>query len=171
MMGKGQDNAKNPTKHWLMVQVWRVQQIGGILSLVLMAIADAVLITNAVVWRVGNYYLTVVLLLILLGSIIFLFGWFWDRKAKMWREQMTVTVERNPYASLKFMPKEIIGYRTIYIPLMEFMAKTDAKNREILLHNAEVYRAWIRDGLAQDPELRKKVDEMWAVLNLKGGKI
>ena len=167
-MGKGQDNAKNPIKHWLMVQVWRVQQIGGILSLVLMAIADTVLITNSIVWRLGNYYLTVVLLLILLGSTILLCGWLWDKKAKMWREQMIVTVERNPYASLKLMPKEIIGYQVIYIPLMEFMAKTDEKNRESLLHNAEMYRGWIRDGFAQDPELGKKVDEMWAVLNLRG---
>jgi hypothetical protein len=163
----GTDGTKNPVKHWFMVQIWRVQQIGNILSLALMAIGDGILIANRMEWRVGNYYITVALLLFLLGGIILMLGWAWDKKAKMWKEQMMVTVERNPYAALKMMPKEIVNFKTIYIPLIELLAKLDTKNAAAHRHNAEMYKMWIADGLAQDPELRTKVKQMYEILRFK----
>jgi hypothetical protein len=163
----GTDGTKNPLKHWLMIEVWRVQQISSILSLVLMAVGDTILIANQMVWRVGNYYLTVGVLLLLFGGAILALGYLWDKRAKMWKEQQIVVVERNPYASLKMMPKEIVNFKTIYIPLIELLAKLDTKNAAAHRHNAEMYKMWIADGLAQDPELRTKVKQMYEILRFK----
>ena len=143
-------------KKFLMIQVWRVQQIAQISSIIMLALTLTLQVNSYIEWRFSNTYQGIILVLLLLATVILSAGYAWDRKLRMWREQVQVSVERNPYTTTKMTPKELIGYETIWIPFLEmhgFKAQADA------------YRKWIAHE-KKDPETKKNLDALRTWLNL-----
>ena len=135
-------------KKWFMFQVWRLQQVAAILTLALLSLNLALQIYNYMDWRpeiLSPYYL-VPLLLLLITLVIWLFALFWDLKMKMWREQMAVAMERNPYAKEKLFAKEIANYAFMWKPILDNLGKTDP---EVKAH-ADSLRAWVDRVLKED---------------------
>jgi len=109
-------------KRSFMVQLWRIQQSYTLLSLLIWG----VLITFTAwpilspVWqdiliRFGVPLSTpgavaAGLLVIFFGVyvVLYTFGVVYDKYLKLWREQLDVTYERNPYTREKLMVKEIL---------------------------------------------------------------
>ena len=140
-------------KKWFMLQMWRIQQVAQLLVLTMMAITDALLVydyTDGL--RVGGEplipyrVLGVLFVLILIGGAIWAFAIIWDLRLKMWREQMTVLAEKNPFTKEKLTPKEVYILGTVWLPILERLGKDDptAKN------SAADLRKWILRSLNDD---------------------
>ena len=147
-------------KKWFMLQVWRIQQVAQILTLVLLGITDSLLLWKSVAWRGGiieNPYAGPLIIMIIIAVSVWAFAIFWDLRLKMWRDQMNVIVERNPYSKERLSSKEVFLYTLIYLPLMEHLGKDDPKVKEI----AEVLRKWFKKETADDQQLVKDVKEIF----------
>ncbi|UCE45674.1 MAG: hypothetical protein JSU93_01985 [Methanobacteriota archaeon] len=156
-------------KKWFMLQVWRIQQVAQLLVLTMMAITDAILVydyTDGL--RVGgeplisDRALGVLFVLILIGGAIWLFALIWDMRLKMWREQMTVLVEKNPFTKEKMTPKEIAMVNIIWAPLIERLGKDDPKAKEY----AKALKHWARKSMKEDPIAE---EEVRTILKYVGG--
>ncbi len=146
-------------KKWFMLQMWRVQQIAAILSLLMLAVTDALLIYNLVSWRSGVFetpYTGATLILVIIGLAIWIASILWDTKLRMWREQMTVLVERNPYSKEKMSPKEIVHYRLVWLPLLKKLGKDDPSLKEY----GETMEAWMEHVIRDDPSVAKEVEDL-----------
>jgi membrane protein YdbS with pleckstrin-like domain len=91
-------------KKWFMLQVWRMQQVAQIITLLLLALNLALQLYGFMTWRKGLFespYTAIPTIVLALGLLIWAFAIFWDLRMKMWREQVTVTMEKNPYAKEK----------------------------------------------------------------------
>ena len=145
-------------KKWFMLQMWRVQQIAQILTLVMLAITNALLVYSFMEWREGSFFSTpyvgVPFLLLAIGVTIWIVAFFWDMRLKMWREQMTVAAEKNPFTKEKLTPKEIMIYGTIWLPLMERLGEDDPKIRE----SVESIRRWLLRTMKEDRVTEREVD-------------
>ena len=137
----------NGVKKWFMLQVWRIQQIAQILALVMLAITDALLIYDYSDGLMFNgeplipvRELGVLFVLFMIGISIWTVAIIWDMRLKMWREQATVLIDRNPYAKEKMTSKEIAVYELVWFPIMERLAKDDPNMRESL----EAMKRWVR---------------------------
>ena len=124
-------------KKSLMTFVWRVSQTGPLLSLFFWSIGLAgifwpivgVTATGATgpLWdfivdvlgvppdRVT--FVGLAILFLLFASFIIIVGILYDRVLKLWREQMDVVIERNPYADDKLYRKERMQWDQFYLPL------------------------------------------------------
>ena len=135
----------------------------------MMAITDAILVydyTDGL--RVGgdplisDRVLGVLFVLILIGGAIWAFALIWDLRLKMWREQMTVLVEKNPFTKEKMTPKEITMVNIIWLPIIERLGKDDPKVREY----AEALKHWARKSMKED---RIAEAEVKTILEYMGG--
>jgi hypothetical protein len=135
-------------KKWFMLQVWRLQQVAAILTLVLLSLNLALQIYNYMQWRpaIISPYILVPILLLMITLAIWLFALFWDLKAKMWREQMAVAMERNPYAKEKLYAKEIANYAFMWLPILDNLGKTDPEAKA----HADSLRTWVDKALKDD---------------------
>lgn len=111
-----------------MVQVWRLQQIAMVGSLILLVINLGLTIYGYIDWRIRNPYIGVPAVVFALVTVIWIAAWAWDRRLRLWREQQSVIIERNPYASERLSPKELLMFEYVWIPGMqkadpEFAAK------------------------------------------------
>ena len=146
-------------KKWFMLQMWRVQQIAAILTLVLLAISLSLQIYNYMSWRSGLFsspYTGALIILLALGLIIWVLSIVWDTRLRMWREQMTVLVERNPYSKEKMSPKEIVHYRLVWLPLLKKLGKDDPSLKEY----GETMEAWMEHVIRDDPSVAKEVEDL-----------
>jgi hypothetical protein len=146
-------------KKWFMLQMWRVQQIAAILSLVMLAITDALLIYDKMSWRSGIFetpYIGVTVLLLTIGLIIWGASILWDTRLRMWREQMTVLIERNPYAKEKMSSKEVVLYALTWLPIMDKMGKDDPEVRA----SAAALRKWIEEVTKTDKILENDIKDV-----------
>jgi|SRR3989339_49867 len=151
-------------KKWFMLQMWRVQQIAAILSLAMLAITDALLIYDKVSWRSGIFetpYIGATVLLVIIGLLIWGTSIIWDTRLRMWREQMTVLVERNPYAKEKMTAKELVHYRLIWLPMLKMIEEADPKTKEY----REKVEAWMGYVIRDDPSLAKEVEDLMGYVN------
>ena len=75
---------------------------------------------------------------------ILLIGFLYDRVFKLWREQMYVAMDRNPYADDLFLRKEVLQYEQFYLPLARAVYKVspDPDLKEAI---ARVER-WVETG-------------------------
>ncbi len=147
-------------KKWFMLQVWRIQQVAQILTLVLLGITDSLLLWKSVSWRGGiieNPYAGPLIIIIIIALAVWAFAIFWDLRLKMWRDQMNVIVERNPYSKERLSSKEVFMYALIYLPIFERLGKDDPKMADI----AEVLRKWFKKETEEDPQLVKDVREIF----------
>ena len=84
----------------------------------------------------------------------------------MWREQVQVSVERNPYTTKKMTPKEIISNETIWIPILQILADTlEGEEKEKALKTVKAYKKWIAHEKT-DAETLKNLDELRSWLGL-----
>jgi len=144
----------NGVKKWFMLQVWRLQQVAQILTLAMLALNLALMLYDKMSWREGFFatpYSGVPVLLLILAAGMWAFAIFWDMRMKMWREQATVLIDRNPYAKEKMTSKEIALYELVWLPLFEQMAREDPKMRDGVSALKEwMKRAAKEESVAQD---------------------
>ncbi|HUW42818.1 MAG TPA: hypothetical protein VMW02_01130 [Thermoplasmata archaeon] len=136
-------------KKWFMLQVWRLQQVAAILTLALLSLNLALQMYNFMDWREGVFsspYYAVPILLLLITLVIWGFAIFWDLRMKMWREQMAVAMERNPYAKEKLYAKEIANYAFMWLPILDNLGKTDPEAKA----HADSLRTWVDKALKDD---------------------
>jgi hypothetical protein len=149
-----------------MVQIWRLQQVAQLLTLALLALNLSLQLYGYIRWR-GAFFATpytgVLFILLVLAAVIWGFAIFWDKRMKMWREQMTVLMERNPYAKERMPSKEIVAYELIWLPLLDKLGKDDPQVEAA----ANGLREWIKKLSDQDPELAKDVKEVYDFIRRK----
>lgn len=148
MTAKGE----NPVKKFIMLWLWRLQQIGPPVNTVMIALTLTLTITAYIHWRFTSTYIGFFVTFLALSCAIALFGWSWDR-VRMWHEQSVVTVERNPFFMHKMSPKELTVYKCLWIPLLREIGKDDL---------ADGFTAWIDGQIAADPILEQRVKEIQA---------
>jgi len=149
-----------PVKKWFMLQVWRVQQVAQVLTIALLAINLSLQLYTFMEWREGSFFATpytgATLILLILAAIIWAFAIVWDIRLRMWREQATVLMERNPYVKEKMTAKEVMVYGVMWLPLMERIGESDPKMKEA----AEALRNWLAKSVKSDAILAKDVKDV-----------
>jgi hypothetical protein len=148
-------------KKWFMLWMWRVQQVSQPLTLTLMAINLSLTVFGLIKWREGSplsvSWIGVPLILLLLAFVILSFALIWDLRLKMWRDQATVLVERNPYSKEKMSAKEIMIYGVLWLPVLDDIGKRDPKAKIA----AEALREWIRKASKEEPVMEKDLDDVF----------
>lgn len=134
-------------KAWFMVQVWRLQQIAMVGSLILLVINLGLTVYGYIDWRIRNPYIGIPAVVFLLVTVIWIAAWAWDRRFRLWREQQTVIIERNPYASERLSPKEIVNMEWIWIPAIQHADP----------ETAEKLRQWVATEYRNNPALMNTV--------------
>jgi hypothetical protein len=157
----------NRVKKWFMLQVWRLQQVAQILTLALLALNLALQIFGLIKWRENSLlsisYVGVPLILLGLAMVIWTIAIIWDLRLKMWREQQTVLMERNPYAKEKMPSKEVVIYELLWLPLLERMGKDDPEIRTA----AANLHAWLTKLKHDDAQLAADVNEVYEYFKKK----
>ena len=147
-------------KKWFMLQVWRIQQVAQVITIVLLAVNLSLQLYTFMEWREGSVFATpytgATLILLILAAVIWAFAIFWDLRLKMWREQATVLVERNPYVKEKMSSKEIALTMLVYLPLIEKLGKDDPSMKV----TGEALRAWLNKALVQDANTSRDLDDL-----------
>lgn len=157
-------------KKYAMTLVWRITQTGPILSIFFWSTALAgifwpilgrspdgplwVFITATL--GVGPDRATVVgllLLFLLFAAVILAIGFLYDSVLKLWREQMDVTYERNPYVDDRLWRKERMMFEQFYLPLARAVhrAQPDAGLQEAIGRAEE----WVATGVIRPTEHKK----------------
>ncbi len=139
----------NKFKKWFMLQFWRIQQVAQILTLVLLGVTDSILLWGKIQWRGGiisNPYVGPMIILLSIALVIWFFAIFWDLRLKMWREQTSVLIEKNPYMKERMAPKEIAIYAMTWIPVMEHLGKDDP----VLKVYADELKDWLKREMKED---------------------
>jgi hypothetical protein len=138
-------------KKWFMLQMWRVQQVAQVLTIILLALNLSLQLYGFISWRKGSFFSTpyagVPLILLVTVAIIWGFAIVWDMRFKMWREQMAVVVERNPYAKERMTSKELVFYGITWLPVLEQLAKQNPEVKPA----AEAMRNWLKQAAKEDP--------------------
>ena|SRR5437773_6381242 len=148
-----------------MTQLWRVQQSYALLSLFLWA---AVISLTAAAYILpfeqrqlgidpstpGVIAATLILLFAAVFGGLFLFGVVYDRYLRLYRDQLDVAYDRNPYAREKLMVKEILMWRHMFLPGMRARTLVPDAQREVAF-----MEKWIQKSLAQDANIRRSVEE------------
>ena len=149
-----------------MLQVWRLQQVAQILTLALLALNLSLQLYTYIKWR-GAFFSTpytgVLFILFVLAAVIWGFAFIWDIRMKMWREQMTVLMERNPYAKERMPSKEVVVYQLLWQPLLDKLGKDDPEIKAA----AHDLRLWLEKLSKEDPELAKDVREVYEFIRKK----
>ena len=143
-----------------MLQVWRLQQIASVKTLVMLALSEATVIWGFLKYRGGLFgspYIMIPILMVAFGGAIWAASIIWDLRLKMWRYQANVSMERNPYGREKLNAKEIAQYSLIWIPVLERLGKEDKK----LAEAAEVLKIWVSKEWHDDPALVTEVKELF----------
>ncbi|HEV8594389.1 MAG TPA: hypothetical protein VGR51_02555 [Thermoplasmata archaeon] len=146
-----------------MTLVWRISQTGPILSLFFWSTALAGIFwpivgitSSSQLGPLGNFLLSLgisldritivglILLFFLFAAFILLIGWLYDRVLKLWREQMDVTYDRNPYVDDRLFRKEIMQWDQYFLPLAKAVYKVspDPELRDAI----ERVETWIATG-------------------------
>jgi len=148
-------------KRFLMTQLWRIQQSYAILSLVLWGIVIT-LTAFPIVFPFfqrnlgfpenapGAVAATLLLLFVGIFVLLFGFGIVYDRYLRLWREQLDVTYDRNPYTREKLMVKEILLWRHMFLPALRATAVSDPTARTEI----DFMERWIERTLVEDANIR-----------------
>lgn len=145
-------------KKWFMLQMWRVQQVAQPLTLVMLAITISLQVFGLIKWRedslLSTSWIGVPMIALFLVLVIWTVAIFWDMRLRMWREQATVLVERNPYVKEKMSSKEVAMFLMVYLPLVERLAKDDPSMKP----TADALRSWVKKALVQDANTAHDLD-------------
>jgi hypothetical protein len=156
-------------KRRFMVQLWRIQQSYTLLSLVIWGVlitltawpilddlwADFLEIFGIPFNAPGAIALGLGIIFVAVYVVLFAFGIVYDKVLRLWREQLDVSYERNPYTRDKLMVKEVLMWRHMFLPVLRVAAPSDpAAQREI-----EFVERWIDRTLSSDPVIRRAVED------------
>lgn len=146
-----------------MKHVWRFQQIGGLISVILLCLNLAIPLYGYTHWRFEQLgipkeldWLIILIIFLMAFSITLIFGFAYDRVFKLWRDKEIVMVERNPFRKGRIKPTELIDWQYMYIPLLM---------KHGLKDEAEFNMKWNEQNMDRDPELRKDVFRMMKWIN------
>ncbi|TLZ51209.1 MAG: hypothetical protein E6K18_05735 [Methanobacteriota archaeon] len=148
-------------KKYLMLLIWRISQTGPILSIFFWSAA-----LSGIFWPIvggssppGPLFaflrwlgipadrVTVVgllLLFLVFAATILFIGFVYDRVLKLWREQMYIAMDRNPYADDLLFHKEIMQWEQYYLPLARAMYKVSPDPE--LKRAIERVERWVATG-------------------------
>ena len=155
----GRQGVGGGPKKWFMLQTWRVQQIAQIATIGLLAINLAFQVYSYMSWRGSIFdspYMGVPFIALILMAIIWGFSIIWDLQMRMWREQHSVLVEKNPYAKEKMTAKEIALYGYFWLPLMDKVSQDDPEAKKA---TADM-RDWLWKTYTDDESLVSEVGEI-----------
>ena len=153
-------------KRSLMTQLWRIQQSYTLLSLFLWGAVISLTATTYVLTyeqrqlgidpsAPGIVAATLILLFLAVFAALFVFGVVYDRYLRLWRDQLDVAYDRNPYAREKLMVKEILMWRHMFLPAMRATVSTNPEGRREI----EFMERWITKSLATDSNIKRSVEE------------
>jgi len=143
-------------KKAFMTYLWRVQQSQAIISIVFWSLTISGIFYQYVAplfqrWGLvssKDVALGLSLLFLLTLSIMLAAGFLYDNVLQLWKEQVEVTRERNPYANGKLLPKELNLYRDFHLPLAKAIQKIEpTRELEMAIQKAE---GWIETGDTND---------------------
>jgi len=157
-------------KKWFMLQMWRIQQVAQVVTIALLAVNLSLTLYDYIKWRSGLFespYTGIPLILLILVAIVWGLAIIWDIKMRMWREQATVLVERNPYVKEKMSSKEIALISLFNLPLVEKLAEDDPKFRPY----ADGLKAWLDKAMAQDNNIKRDVEEIFQYIGRDSGSV
>lgn len=142
-----------------MVYLWRAQQSGAIINILLLGT-----LTAASLYRLylKDYFDNfgfppeqelpgVLITMFLIFASVFGIGFAFDR-LKFWKEQNIVGIERNPYGSYKLTAKEIHWIRLWSAAVMA--GSPGPQQRELVAH----FEKWIARSVEEDSVLKAEVE-------------
>ena len=148
-------------KKFLMTIVWRISQTGPLLSLFFWSTALAGIfwpivgssnppgpLYSLLIWLgIPVERVTIVGLLVLFllfAAFILVVGFLYDRTYKLWREQMEIAVDRNPYADDRLLHKEQLQFAQFYLPLARalYRVSPDPELKEAIAAAED----WVKTG-------------------------
>jgi hypothetical protein len=156
-------------KRFLMVQLWRIQQSYTLLSLLIWGViitftswavleaiwADVLQRFGISMSAPGAVASGLAVIFICVFTLLYAVGVIYDKYLRLWREQLDVSVEKNPYTQEKLMVKEILMWRHMFLPTLRAIAPEDPDaQREI-----EFMEDWIQKSIASDGNIRKALDQ------------
>ena len=103
----------------------------------------------------GFVAVTLIFLFLVVFAGLFLFGVVYDKYLRLWREQLDVMVEKNPYAREKLTPKEILTWRYIYLPAMRLSGPDNPNTSKEI----DFVEKWVAVTVAADTNIRRAVEE------------
>lgn len=147
-----------------MIYLWRAQQSGAIINIMLLGTLTAATLYRQYLKAYFNNYgfpdnqelPGVVITMMMIFVAVFGVGFIFDR-LKFWKEQSIVGVERNPYASYKLSAKEVYWIKIWAAAIVS--GNPSAEQKRLV----EMYDAWIRRSVEEDPILKAEVEavERW----------
>lgn len=152
-------------KKKLMELLWRIQASQTVIGMIFWPLTITGIFYPYIRERTNNYGfgqnavlqgMVITFLIIVMGIVIF--GLLFD-KLRFWKEQNIVAVERNPYFSYKFCPKDIYNMR---VWLLAVKANPDIAPE--VKKQVEFYEKWIEFNLKDDAVLRAEVDNVEAIV-------
>lgn len=152
-------------KKFLMTFVWRISQTGPLLSLFFWSVGLAGIFWPIVGkgaaadsppgplwdWLIGVgipaarvTFVGLAILFLTFATIILLIGYFYDRVFRLWREQMEISVDRNPFAEDRLYRKEQMQWEQFYLPLARAIYKVspDAELKDAITRVED----WVKTG-------------------------
>ena len=157
-------------KKWFMLQVWRIQQVSQIITLALVAIQNALLVYGYISWRGAvfeNPYIMLPMVMVAIALSIWIAAVVWDMRLKMWREQATVLVERNPYSKEKMSTKEIMIYGILWLPVMERLGQDDPKVKAA----GEALKDWMKKSIEHKAVSIKDIEDVFKYIGADGSEL
>jgi len=141
----------NKPKRWVLLWLWRIQQPAAIFGVVMNAVNMALLLNLYMKWRFDNPYTGLFLTFTVTIGLLIVLAWLWDTKARMWHEQMEVSVQKNPFNFHKMTAKEVVVYQKTWIPLMQQFGMKE---------EAAFWVRWCDEQMVLDAQLKKEVEEI-----------
>lgn len=158
------DTHQSKAKKHFMIQFWRMQQSQAFVNSFFFATTLALLLMPYLGPHITdithNPLLTFLGLFWLVMGLILLFGYAFDNIWKLWKEQVTVGTERNPYALEKLSAKEVVVWRHLHLPILRATGQ---------VHQAELMEAWLEAAVAEDERLASDVGNLEGWLRVTAG--
>ncbi len=150
--------AENRIKKWAMLQMWRLQQVAQILTLALLAINLSLQVWGYVKWRgdIMGSYMGVLIILLVLAALVWSIAFIWDVRLKMWREQISVLMQKNPFVKERMTSKEIAIYAMTWIPVLEHMGKDNPALRA----QADRFRDWLKREVDENVLTKEELNDI-----------
>ncbi len=150
-------------KKSLMLTVWRFQQINSMIMIIGLSLTLTLQLLPFVGWRFHqwgipashNWLIVLIIFLIIFSSAVII-GLLYDVVLKLWIQQQTIMVERQPYAKEKMAAKAILNRKYFWIPMLK---KAGLENE------AEFSAKWAEHNMQVDPILRKDVNRVIQWIN------
>lgn len=129
-----------------------------ILTLALLAINLSLQVWDFVKWR-GDFmgsYAGILVILLVLAAIVWLIAFIWDVRLKMWREQISVLMLKNPFVKERMTSKEIAIYAMTWIPVLEHMGKDNPALRA----QADRFRDWLQREVDENTLTKEELKDI-----------